>query len=169
MKIMHVVNRVLVLVAHGFLTACATVSVVPKTEAEVDRTSAGNVVATEITSASAIRYEVTPGVKYKSPKSYASNSLPAYPPQLLASNLPPVTVLVRIIVNEDGQVIDVVNLDNTKGAHEEFFLATKSTLQAWQYVPLFRVTGVENEPIPFHLDFSFTFTQIDGNPVIKVN
>jgi hypothetical protein len=141
----------------------------PKEDVSPERLSSGNVVAAEVTSASAIRYEAKPGVEYKSPRPYPSNLLPSYPENLLASNLPPVTVTARIIVNEDGKVEEVSNLNISSDMQEEFFLSTKRSLMQWEFIPLFRVIGLNNEPMPFHLDYSFTFTQVDGKAVIRAN
>jgi hypothetical protein len=34
-------------------------------------------------------------------------------------------------------------------------------LRCWEYIPLLRVTGLDNEPLPFHLDYSFIFAQVE--------
>jgi hypothetical protein len=160
---------ILTMIAFGVVAGCSHKPAIVKADASPEPLSSGNVSAREVTSASAVRYEAEPGIEYKSPRPYPSNLLPIYPEKLLASNLPPITVTARIIVNDEGKVTDVSNLNNSTDAPEEFFLSTRTSLLQWEFIPLFRVTGFGNEPMPFHLDYSFTFTQVDGKPVIKAN
>ena len=107
-----------------------------------------------------------------------------YPPELLAANLPPIKVRVRVIVDEHGVVTDSTALDAPPD-YPQFFAAVQAVAGAWKYWPFVKVipsmTATRTEivfhgfvstywgtatALPFHQDYDFTFTQKDGKGVV---
>jgi len=108
---------------------------------------------------------------------------PVYPPDLLSANLPPMTVRVRIIVDEHGSVVDSMALA-VPPDYPQFFAAVQGAVHGWKFWPLVKwqaVAGTRTDiefngwvrtyegtatALPFHQDYDITFTQKDGKGVV---
>jgi len=124
----------------------------------------------------------TLGEEYDGALPFNDLVLPAYPETLLANRWPPVVLRVRIVVNEGGDVVDVVLLDASEQT-ALFFSATSAALRKWAFVPLVKIEGgpgsseinyhgfISNyegkaTALPFHQDYEITFTQVAGKPMV---
>ena len=134
------------------------------------------------------RYAASATVKYVQALGYPENVMPDYPRDLLALRLPEVVVHVRVVVDANGHVVDVVTLDGEVAGAEQarFFDAVRQACLGWRYSPLLRLdlssgpvtvqdeqatVTYEGRPtaLPFHLDYAFRFTQRDGVPEVGAN
>jgi len=115
------------------------------------------------------------------------NAVPVYPHDLLALGLPPVLVAVRLNVDAQGKVVDVVSVDPFASQDQGRFLAAvKQTCLRWTFSPLIQLdldagptTVVENgvpvqykgtpKPLPMQLDYQFVFSQQDGLPLVEAS
>jgi TonB family protein len=102
------------------------------------------------------RYQPVPGSSYLSPLPVRENAKPEYPPALLDRRLPPVTLVVRLIVDGAGKVADARIVENG-GGETAFADAVLAAVRGWTFFPLKRVTGRQVEPLPFTQDYRFTF------------
>jgi hypothetical protein len=125
-----------------------------------------------------------PDEKYDYPFPFHENVPPAYPDALLAKQLPPVSVKVRLIVDEMGSVTESAPLDSATPADPEFFGAVQTAVRDWKFTPLVRITAADERTVivfpggratytgkatalPFHQDYEFTFTQRDGKGFVS--
>lgn len=102
---------------------------------------------------------------------------PVYPQALVAENLPPVTIRAKVIIDGEGKVSDVRDLDAAGDAHHAaFFAACRDATLRWTFTPLTIVEEHEgphgdisqtrrNEP--FSLDYAFHFELKDGVPTVS--
>ena len=101
---------------------------------------------------------------------------PTYPQSLVDKHLPDVTIRVKAIVNSEGMVTEVRDLDSTDDAqHALFFAACKSAVLRWSFSPMVVVTETDDgrgnisqdrSPRPFSLDYMFTFSSVNGRPTV---
>ena len=161
------------------LVACATQQAMQR----VDLPRAGNVAVTEVTAADEPSYPMASNEHWVAPTPFGENEAPAYPPELLAANLPPVKVRVRVVVDEHG-VVSSSSAIAAPPDYPQFFAAVQAVVGAWKYWPLVKVVpapGVRTEivfsdsvstydgqatALPFHQDYEFTFTQRDGQGTV---
>lgn len=134
-----------------------------------------------------VSYEVIPagsGGEYQMQDGQSSfgaqpitNDPPAYPPALVAENLPTVVVRAKVIVDGEGKVSDVRDLDAVAvdATHKAFFAATRDAALHWAYSPMTIVQEHEDahgnfsesrNTAPFSLDYAFRFELKDGKPVV---
>lgn len=134
-----------------------------------------------------VSYEALPVVadgSYKleaSQTSFGAQSIardpPAYPAELVASNLPPVTIRVKVIVDGEGKVTDVRDLDAPADEHHAaFFAACRQATLHWSYTPM-TIVDIHEESgggisqirhtAPFSLDYAFHFELKDGAPLVS--
>jgi hypothetical protein len=117
------------------------------------------------------------------PVPFEENETPVYPPELLSANLPPMTVRIRVIVDEHGSVVESVALA-VPPDYPQFFAAVQGSVHAWKFWPLVKwqaVAGTRTDiefngwvrtyegtatALPFHQDYDITFTQKDGKGVV---
>lgn len=117
------------------------------------------------------------------PVPFEENETPVYPLELLSANLPPTTVRVRIIVDEQGSVVDSMALA-VPPDYPQFFAAAQDAVLDWKFWPLVKwqaVAGTRTDiefngwartyegtatALPFHQDYDITFTQKDGKGVV---
>lgn len=111
------------------------------------------------------RYQPVPGSSYLDPLPIRENAKPDYPPDLLDRRLPPVTVVVRLVVDGAGAVADARVVDD--GDAPAFGDAVLAAVRSWTFIPLKRVTGSRVEPLPFTQDYRFTFRQVNGRAVVE--
>jgi TonB family protein len=160
------------------LVACAT------QQALEQLPRSGDVAMTEVRPADEQSYAVSAASEqWDMPFPFAENLTPDYPPELLAANLPPMTVRVRVIVDEHGNVTDSTALAAPPD-YPQFFAAVQAVVRDWKYWPLVKWTPVEGArtdiefngwvrtyfgtatALPFHQDYDITFTQKDGKGVV---
>jgi hypothetical protein len=144
----------------------------------------GNVAMTEVIAADEQSYAMASSEQWVAPTPFYENEAPVYPPELLAANLAPTKVRVRVVVDEHGVVTDSTARD-TPPDYPQFFAAVQAVVGAWKYWPLVKVipstdgTRTEIEfhgfvsryegkatALPFHQDYDFTFTQKDGQGIV---
>jgi hypothetical protein len=117
------------------------------------------------------------------PIPFEENETPVYPPELLSANLPPMTVRVRVIVDEHGSVVDSMALAAPPD-YPQFFAAAQAAVHDWKFWPLVKwqaVAGTRTDvefngwmrtyegtatALPFHQDYDISFTQKDGKGVV---
>jgi len=100
---------------------------------------------------------------------------PAYPPALVALNLPTQVLLVKLVIDTTGHVTRVLpeaGSPDTRGPHAAaFMLAIRSAVQDWRFDPLRIVTWkgrgadrmrVSTRTLPYSLEYRFTFSIVDG-------
>ncbi|MGA7438832.1 MAG: hypothetical protein WBW32_11980 [Luteibacter sp.] len=108
-----------------------------------------------------------------------TNDPPAYPAALIASNLPASVVRAKVIVDGEGKVSEVRDLDSaTDAAHKAFFAATREAAMRWTYTPMTMVQEREGNHgnitqtrtnAPFSRDYVFRFELKDGKPVVTAS
>jgi TonB family protein len=166
----------------ALLSGCAT----KKAVESVDLRS-GDVAVHTIDSPPADTYaEPEKGEAYDSPRPFDQNVAPQYPAELLARLLPPLSVKVRLVVNESGNVTDVLALDPAGTIDPEFVASIEAAVRSWQFSPLVRFgkgsgsTTIEfhgtkeiyegqAKALPFHQDYEFTFRQHDGKGFVSTS
>jgi len=162
------------------LVACATQQALKK----LDLPRSGDVAMTEVHASDEQSYAMASSEQWVAPTPFYENEAPIYPPEVLAANLPPIQVRVRVVVDEHGVVADSTALDAPPD-YPQFFAAVQAVVGAWKYWPLVKVIpsndGTRTEivfngfvstyegtatALPFHQDYDFTFTQKDGKGVV---
>ena len=160
------------------LVACATQQalkvIVPR---------AGDVAMSVVEPPSEQSYTNAGDSQWDLPLPFEENETPVYPPELLSANLPPMTVRVRIIVDERGSVVDSMALA-VPPDYPQFFAAAQAAVRDWKFWPLVKwqaVAGTRTDiefngwvrtfegtatALPFHQDYDITFTQKDGKGVV---
>lgn len=162
------------------LVACATQQVLK----QVQLPRSGDVAVTEVNAADEQSYAMEGGAQWVAPQAFYENAAPAYPPELLAAQLPPVKVRVRVVVDEHGVVASSSALE-APPEYPQFFAAVQAVVGDWKYWPLVKVTPTHDNTrteivfngfvstydgkataLPFHQDYEFTFTQKDGQGIV---
>ncbi|KAF1007912.1 MAG: hypothetical protein GAK28_01388 [Luteibacter sp.] len=154
------------------LTACAHTPPVPKTEASKD----GQVSYEALPAGAEGRYKIEANQSSFGAQIMSRNP-PIYPPGLVAENLPPATIRAKVIVDGDGKVSEVRDLDPQGDAHHEAFLAAcREAALRWTYTPMTIVQDHEGpngqitqtrHTVPFSLDYAFHFELKDGVPTVS--
>lgn len=123
---------------------------------------------------------------YDSPVPFDESAAPQYPASLLVQHLPPVSIKVRVIVDESGSVTQVSPLDLAATADPSFFASIDATVRSWKFSPLvkfgkgagsttIKFHGREQTyegaatALPFHRDYEFTFAQRDGEGFVSTS
>jgi hypothetical protein len=160
------------------LVACATQQamkvVVPR---------AGDVAMSVVKSPGEQSYASAGDAQWDLPYPFEENETPVYPDELLAANLQPMTVRVRVIADEHGSVVDSLAL-MVPADYPQFFAAVQAAVHEWKFWPLVKwqaVAGTRTDiefngwvrsyegtatALPFHQDYDITFTQKDGKGVV---
>jgi len=115
------------------------------------------------------------------------NQPPLYPDDLLAVQLPPQKIVVRIVLDALGHVTSVTtNAEASEADPEhraEFETAIRTAVEAWQFKPAVQRTFVDSpddgsgkppykmlkaeEPVPTYFDIRFIFEVTDGKGVVR--
>ena len=162
----HIASRRLV---YGLLFACAGCASKPvATAAPPPQSRSGEVAESTIESPGGEQYPIELGVSYEQPVALGDYPLPTYPVDQLAKRLPPQQVDVRIVVATDGTVTRVEPLTPPDEILRPFADATIAALSRWEFTPLRRVENNLSRELPFHQDYRFTFTQVNGKPQIDL-
>ena len=163
----------------ALLVACATQQAL-----KVSLPRTGDVAVKEVSAADEQSYAMGGNEQWVAPTPFAENEAPAYPADLLAANLPPMTVRVRVVVDEHGVVSNSSAID-APADYPQFFAAVQAVVGEWKFWPLVKVVptqdGTRTEiyfsgyastydgqatALPFHQDYEFTFTQKDGKGTV---
>ncbi|MDR0181923.1 hypothetical protein [Lysobacter arvi] len=115
------------------------------------------------------------------------NAHPSYPEHLLARNLPPRTVCLRVGIDEKGAVTVVARAPVSEmcpaGAEPEFLAASESVARTWTFDPALRCVfrnakdkeravascdGGKGIPQAITLVYRFRFEQSNGTPKVHV-
>jgi hypothetical protein len=104
------------------------------------------------------------------------NPPPVYPADLVSANLA-ATIHAKVIVDGEGKVTDVRDLDTMGGEHHAaFFAAVREAVLRWRYTPMTVVQDHEDAKgnfnttrttAPFSLDYAFRFELKDGVPTVS--
>jgi len=174
-----VLNGALVL-----LSACSTQTAVITSASDPSTAPRGQVEASLLEATATERYQYVEGVSFEQPTPFPENAVPTYPVTQLRYRLAPVSVAVRVVVNSEGFVSSVEPLGQPS-EHHEFVQSVVEAVQTWRYYPLVKtVLGPERTKIrvgdatttyngvatalPFHQDYAFSFSQLDGRPHVDV-
>ena len=130
-------DRVLLRASLGLLVAGCAV----KTPLEPLNSLQGDVAVRQVQTETSDRYaEPATGEKYDYPLDFAENAPPVYPSALLAKQLPPVRMKVRIIVDEQGTVAGSEPLESAAESDPAFLGAVQDAVRAWKVTPLVRIS-----------------------------
>jgi hypothetical protein len=101
---------------------------------------------------------------------------PVYPPSLVARQLPPVIVHAKVVVDEQGHVVDVRDMDSDSSSdHSAFFDACREAVGHWQFTPMTVVEEFDDgkgnisqsrKNAAFSLDYAFRFELVAGKPTV---
>jgi TonB family protein len=148
----------------------------------VDLPRTGSVAMQAVAADEAQSYAVAVNETWYAPEPMDDHVAPVYPEELLALQLPAITVRVRLIVDANGIVTDSMVLESPPN-YPQFYAAVQAAVRQWTYSPLVRsVPAEENTALhfngwsatysgratamPFHQDYDIVFTQRDGQGVV---
>jgi len=158
----------------------------PKPQPPPQAKLSGQVTGGLIAAPASESYIAEKGAYYEQPICSSDNALPAYPPDLLSQRLPPVSVQVRVVVDELGQVSSVTSSESVGPRQLPFVESVRSALQKWKFTQLVKVipgkdyTGLRDgdglqtfypgkaTALPFHQDYRFIFSQEEGKANVTV-
>jgi hypothetical protein len=99
-----------------------------------------------------------------------------YPASLVDRQLPPVIVHAKAIVDEQGHVIEVRDMDDDSAPdHSAFFAACREAVRQWQFTPMTVVAELDDgkgnisqtrKNVAFSLDYAFRFELVAGKPTV---
>jgi hypothetical protein len=102
---------------------------------------------------------------------------PVYPASLIDRQLPPVTVHAKAVLDEQGRVTEVRDIDGASTPdHAAFFAACQAAIKRWQFSPMTVVEESDDgkgnisqvrKNAPFSLDYAFRFELVAGKPVVS--
>ncbi|PJK10202.1 hypothetical protein CO608_05895 [Lysobacteraceae bacterium NML08-0793] len=111
------------------------------------------------------RYPMLAGVRFDPLVADAENAAPRYPEHLLAARLPPVFVTVRMIVDTEGAVTEVLPEMDGESVPQAFVDAVLEAVQSWRFSPLIRWQDGQAEALPWSEKMTFEFRQINDRAV----
>jgi hypothetical protein len=173
------------------LTACRTQrpAVVPHTPTP-DPMGEGAVAAKLLEDPNVPRVRLGPGEEYVEPFIAPENPVPEYPVELLKLRLKPHVVVVRMLVDEEGQILDISPSPlqaSTDSPHLLLFESqVHAALQQWSVRPPairkfkpgpdsdgdgtadYRIL-VDQRTFKTYFDLAFTFEVVDGKGVVRSN
>jgi hypothetical protein len=144
----------------------------------------GDVVVTKLPPTEETYQAAAPDEAYDYPRQFGDNAPPVYPDELLAQQLPPQRVPVRVIVDTAGNVTSISPLEAGAPRDPAFLSAIRTAVNAWKFTPLVHIkqgpgrteiifqdfvstyTGLATA-LPFHQDYEFWFTQRDGKGFVS--
>ncbi len=147
-----------------------------------DSPRTGSVAMRAVSADDSQSYAVDTNETWYAPAPIDDHVAPLYPEELLVQKLPPTTVRVRLIVDENGIVTDSTALEAPPN-YPQFFAAVQAAVRQWTYSPLVRSVPGEKDTalrfngwsatysgkataMPFHQDYDIVFTQKDGQGVV---
>ena len=168
-------DRSLPLLIASLLVACAAQQAIR----QIDLPRSGDVAMNAVDATAEQSYSMTGDAQWVAPTPFSENEAPVYPSDLLAANLPPITVRVRVVVDGGGVVTESTAIAAPPD-YPQFFAAVQAVVGGWKYWPLVKVLPAPEKrtdiffhgyvstydgqatALPFHQDYDFTFTQKDG-------
>ena len=162
------------------LVCCSCVSQVPQREYSPKTRVSGEVTGGIVDAPASERYSAEQSARYEQPLASPDNPLPTYPGALLSRHLPPVSIQVRVIVDELGNVADIIPTEQPDPDNSAFLENVNSTVKNWKFTQLIKIVpgpevtvlrdafGSETTysghatALPFHQDYRFVFSQSDG-------
>jgi len=164
------------------LLALAACRSTPERELRIERQSAVGIERVAPPSGSST-YQVAPGDRVEQPIPLHTVA-PDYPAELLPLGLPATPLVVRVVVNAQGDVTDCLPLDPADPAalpHGTAFLAAiREATRRWHFSPLriHRAAAAGDEgravaaaagddALPFSLDYRIEFDVVDGQPHVR--
>ena len=175
-------SRFLVVVCASSLCSCATIRS-QVSSAHANPLRSGDVQSTAVQAPKNERYEAVLGTRFEQPVPFPENPVPVYPADLLSQRLSPIEVHVRLVVDKHGVVSESRLTTPTGGQTSAFSAAVISATLQWHFLPLveikagpgtssifvgdteFQYAG-EATALPFHQDYAFVFSQVDGSPSV---
>ena len=172
-------DRSLPLLIASLLVACAAQQALKN----IDLPRSGAVAMTAVDATEEQSYSMAGDAQWVAPTPFAENESPVYPSDLLAANLPAITVRVRVVVDEGGVVTESRAIEAPPD-YPQFFAAVQAVVGGWKYWPLVKVLPAPGKrsdiffngyvstydgqaiALPFHQDYDFTFTQKDGKGTV---
>lgn len=136
------------------------------------------------------RIEVPKDQQFLFPSPIGANTLPSYPPELIARNLPAQTLCMEIIINTEGAVqsstplLDVPGCPSSQDRPDpRFYQATAAALAHWEFLAAalckYPTGATKNEQchgdnviitlMPVKLAYTFTFKLVGNKPVVERN
>lgn len=101
---------------------------------------------------------------------------PGYPGSMIERQLPPVIVHAKAIIDEQGHVTDVRDMDGVLTSdHAAFFDACRDALSRWRFSPMTVVEEFDDgkgnisqsrKNAAFSLDYVFRFELVAGKPTV---
>ena len=172
--------RVRVSLLTAALVCCGCASQVPQREYSPKTRVSGEVTGGVVDAPASERYSAEQNARYEQPLASPDNSLPTYPEALLSKHLPPVSIQVRVIVDEMGNVADMIPAEQLDPSNSAFLESVHSVVQTWTFTQLVKIVpgsgttvlrdtfGNETTysghatALPFHQDYRFVFSQSEG-------
>lgn len=111
-------------------------------------------------------YERLPDMGYTNSIPKCENAKPEYPTAMLFAKLPVIKVKVLVIVDTEGDVIEVRPL-NEHEVPVEFVTATQNKLRSWCFTPLIREYHGKIERLPYSDTYIFEFEQRRGSGLVN--
>lgn len=106
-----------------------------------------------------------------------ANDPPVYPASLVPANLPAQTIRAKVIVDAEGKVSEVRDLDTGGDAnHATFLQSCRDAAMQWRYTPMTVIQDHEDaqhnvtqtrKNEPFSFDYAFRFELKDGVPTVS--
>lgn len=124
-------------------------------------------------------YAIAPSQTLIAPDPRPDNPAPAYPPDLVARDLPPVEVRALLVVDATGRVRLVrIASEATDGpVQRRFDAAVRAATLRWRFAPLRIANWVtdangdehraSSDPRPFSQSYAFRFEVHDGKPQVR--
>ena len=175
----------LLLLATVLLVAC---SATKPGEARPPTPKIGQVSYEAVTAADATSSTLVPEVDYIPAAPAPENTSPVYPQCLLNLGLPPQKVVMRILVDDQGQVTEVrgsaAPSEVDPAYRADFETAISEAVRDWQFTPAMRRAYVDSpeldsqgrplykvlksvKPAPSYFDIRFIFEVRDGRAVVR--
>jgi hypothetical protein len=180
-----------VIVTALLLASCrsaAPTAELPKRDVAEISPATGAVAAQLLEDPSAPRVKLGPGEEYVQPQLHHENARPQYPRELIAKNLGPHVVALRVTFDEQGHVTGLANSPLAESTEDsftaEFVDAVTKAVSTWRCYPPrirkfrpgpdadgdgkpdYRILAAE-KVLKTYFDLSFTFDVINGQPVVK--
>lgn len=158
------VFRIVMIVSVAFVAGCAHWDKQqPGTPVDPIHQADGRVNARILDVPSSEQYRMAANGHFSSPTAFSHNPMPQYPEALLVRRLPPAEVRIRVVVDADGVVTSTSPVGDVGPDRQSFVDATIAAVTYWQFTPLY-MTDEQGQwqKMPFHQDYAFTFTQVDG-------
>jgi hypothetical protein len=127
-----------------------------------------------------VRYQLSQQQVATGAKPAAADVVPIYPASLVEKKLDPKSFIVKLLIDENGQVYEVRAMEPAQVVDPDdqlFIDAIRGAVTAWHFSPL-RISEWKDGPdgnaqrvsektVPFSSDYSFRFEIADNRPVVS--